>query len=214
MNIDNAHNFDTRAALLETAEELFLSQGFETVSIRQLTKASGTNVAAVNYHFKGKTNLYREVLAQRLDMITHDKMTLLEQLDRKHPGATLEDIITVYIRSFFEAHLSFPNSDRLMQIIYREMGPDAVASDLVAQRLVSPINQAFKKSILKACPELDEQHVSFCVSSITGQVLHFIRGRDILRGLRSEKQSHTFFEDVIKHIVQFSLRGLGSSHYA
>jgi AcrR family transcriptional regulator len=63
MRACNKQNKDTRALLLKHAEELFLAHGFEGVSIRQITEASGANVAAVNYHFNGKTNLYREVLA-------------------------------------------------------------------------------------------------------------------------------------------------------
>jgi len=213
MKKDHGQITDTRSALLKSAEDLFLTHGFAGVSVRQITMACGANVAAVNYHFNGKTNLFREVLAARLDEITHGKLALLEQLDKQRPAATLEEILKAYIRSFFDYHLSSPDSDRLMQVIYREMGPDAVASDLVGNLLVVPINHAFKKSILEAAPELDEHHVSFCVSSITGQVLHFIRGRDILRRMRSPERNRTFIEDVINHITQFSLHGLGSNNY-
>jgi hypothetical protein len=101
-----------------------------------------------------------------------------------------------------------------MQIIYREMGPDAVASDLVATRLIAPINRAVQKSILKACPDLDKNHVSFCVSSITGQVSHFIRARNILNKINNAGQNHTFMENTVQHITNFSLRGIGSNHHA
>jgi len=204
---------DTKATLLESAERLFLAHGFESVSIRQITRASGSNVASVNYHFSDKTGLYREVLAGLLDNITREKLALLEKLDKQHPPATLEEILRAYIRSFFDSHLSSPDSDRLMQTIYREMGPDAVTGDLVASRLIVPINQAFKELILRACPGLGEKRASFCVSSITGQVLHFIRSRDILRRIHSPEQNRTFIEEIIEHITQFSLQGLGSNKH-
>mgnify|MGYP001827066988 FL=1 len=207
-------NKDTRAALLDSATRLFLANGFESVSIRQITMASGSNVASVNYHFSDKTGLYREVLAGLLDNITREKLALLEKLDQQKPSAQLEEILTAYIRSFFDSHTCSPDSDRLMQTIYREMGPDAVTGDLVATRLIVPINRAFKNLILKASPGLDEKRASFCVSSITGQVLHFIRSRDILRSMHSPEQHQTFIEDIIEHITQFSLQGLGSSQHA
>lgn len=205
---------DTRAALLECAEKLFLAHGFEGVSIRQITDAAAANVAAVNYHFNGKMNLYREVLAQRLDEITRDKLALLKVLDEQQPAADLEQILHTFVRSYFDLLLASPDSDRLLQIIYREMGPDAIASDLVATRLVMPIHQAFQETILKACPDLDKDHASYCISSIMGQVLHFIRGRKVLRGIRSPDQNQTFIEDAVHHITQFSLRGIGSNHHA
>ena len=210
----NRQNKDTRALLLKHAEELFLTHGFEGVSIRQITEASGANVAAVNYHFNGKTNLYREVLAQRLEGITLEKLALLKELDEQRPAATIEQILHSYIYSYFDAHFSSPDSDRLLQIIYREMAPDAIAGDLVAERLVIPIQQAFQKIIMKTCPELNGDHISRCLSSITGQVLHFIRAREVLKGIRPAEQNQTFIKDTVQHITQFSLRGIGSQDHA
>ena len=205
---------DTRAALLECAEKLFLTHGFDGVSIRQITEAAGANVAAVNYHFNGKTNLYREVLAQRLDEIANTKLAILKKLDEQQPTANLEQILSAYIRSYFDSILTSPDNDRLLQTIYREMGPDAIASDLVTTRLVMPIHQAFQKTICKARPDLGEDHVSYCVSSITGQVLHFIRAREVLKSICNPNQNQTFIEDTVHHITQFSLRGIGSKHHA
>jgi len=205
---------DTRTALLECAEKLFLVHGLEGVSVRQITQASGANVAAVNYHFNGKTGLFREVLARQLQRITDEKLALLKAFEAQRPAPSLETVVNTYVRSFFDAHTTKPDSDRLMQIVFREMGPDAVASDLVSERLVKPINQAFKNALLSLCPQLDEQQASLCVSSITGQILHFIRGRDILRAMRNHDTNQTFIEDVIRHITQFSLRGIGSNGHA
>jgi AcrR family transcriptional regulator len=205
---------DTRTALLESAARLFLARGFEAVSIRQITQACDANVAAVNYHFNGKTNLYREVLARQLDQITRDKLAMLKELAEQQPAADLAQIVATYVRNYFESQFASPDSDRLLQIIYREMGPDAIASDLVTTRLVAPIHQAFLETILKCCPHLDGNHVSRCISSITGQVLHFIRARAILQSLRSPAQNQTFIEDAIDHITRFSLRGIGSNQHA
>jgi AcrR family transcriptional regulator len=214
MRTVNTQNISTRASLLKHAQELFLAHGFEGVSIRQITEASGANVASINYHFSGKTNLYREVLAQLLDGITLDKLTLFKELSEQQPEASLEQILHRYIYSYFEAHFTSPDSDRLLQTIYREMAPDAIAGDLVAERLVIPINQAFQKIIKKACPELSEEHISYCISSITGQVLHFIRAREVLKGFRTPEQKQTFIEDTVQHITQFSLRGIGRQDHA
>jgi AcrR family transcriptional regulator len=210
MKTHNKQPKDTKATLLECAEKLFLAHGFEGVSIRQITDAAGANVAAVNYHFNGKMNLYRGILAQRLDEITRDKLALLKELDEQQPAADLEQILDAFARSYFDFLLASPDSDRLLQIIYREMGPDAIASDLVATRLAIPIHQAFRVTILKARPDLDENHASYCVSSIIGQVLHFIRAREILKDIRSPDKQQTFIEDAVHHITQFSLRGIGS----
>jgi AcrR family transcriptional regulator len=213
MKNPKAHLKDTRTVLLECAEKLFLVHGYEGVSIRQITDAAGANVAAINYHFNGKMNLYREVLAQRLDKIAREKLALLAELDARTPAVSLEQLMDSYVRSYFDSQLTSPDSDRLLQIIYREMGPDAVASDLVATRLVTPVHKAFQKIIMKTCPQLNENFVSYCVSSIMGQILHFIRSRDVLKSLRTTGQNQPFIEEAIIHITHFSLRGIGSTQH-
>lgn len=205
---------DTKTALLDCAEELFLTRGFERVSIREITEAAGSNVAAVNYHFNGKTNLYRDILARRMDAIAGEKISMLEQLVARSPETSLEELLNAYIRSYFDALKVSTDMDRLMQIIYREMGPDAIATDLVASRLVVPIHQALQAIILRIRPNIEPGHVSLCISSITGQILHFIRARDILKTLRAPEKNVTFIEDTIRHITQFSLRGIGSNDHA
>ncbi len=205
---------DTKTSLLDCAEKLFVARGFDNVSIREITEATGANVAAINYHFNGKINLYREILARRMAAIAREKVGMLGQLAAREPAATLEEVLEAYVRSYFETLNSSTDMDRLMQIIYREMGPDAIAADLVTTHLVVPIHQALQSLILKIRPELDPDHVSLCTSSTTGQILHFIRARVILKSLRTPEQNATYIEDTIRHITQFSLRGIGSNDHA
>ncbi len=49
---------DTKAKILEVAGKLFAENGFEGTSIRDIASEAGVNLAAVNYHFKNKNNLY------------------------------------------------------------------------------------------------------------------------------------------------------------
>lgn len=210
MQTNPEHICETRSALLKSAEALFIAHGYTGVSVRQITQACGANVASINYHFNDKTGLFREVLSNRLDQITQAKVALLESLDKQQPPVTLEQVLDVYIRSFFESHLT-AEGDRLMQIIYREMGPDAVTGDLVAERLIRPINRAFKNALMKACPSLDDSYASLCASSITGQILHFMRSRGILRSMHNSQEDQAFIENIIQHIKLFSLHGLGGS---
>ena len=49
---------DTRTKLLKTAARLFAQKGFAGASVRQISTAAKTNVAAVNYHFGDKRALY------------------------------------------------------------------------------------------------------------------------------------------------------------
>src|SRR5205814_3020201 len=53
---------DAPARLLKAARKLFADRGLAATSIRELAQEAGVNVAAVNYHFGDKEQLYLETL--------------------------------------------------------------------------------------------------------------------------------------------------------
>ena len=44
----------TKNAILDTAERLFATHGFEATSLRTITAEAKANLGAVNYHFTSK----------------------------------------------------------------------------------------------------------------------------------------------------------------
>jgi len=85
---------DARERLLDAAERLFAEHGFRAASVREITVAAGCNLAAVNYHFGGKLNLYREVFARRLRALRERRIAGVRQstvetepiAEMDHPG--------------------------------------------------------------------------------------------------------------------------------
>src|SRR3981081_4013505 len=77
----------TKTRILDAAELLFMEHGFEATSLRQLTSAAGVNLAAVNYHFGSKEELFQAVLTRRLDPMNQERIDLLDKLEgRERPG--------------------------------------------------------------------------------------------------------------------------------
>jgi len=52
----------TRARLLQAAGQVFADVGYRDATVRQICQLAEANIAAVNYHFGGKDELYAEVL--------------------------------------------------------------------------------------------------------------------------------------------------------
>src|SRR4051794_8087396 len=72
----------TKERILDTAEALFMEHGFEATSLRAITSAAGVNLAAVNYHFGTKEELFQSVLTRRLDPMNQERVALLTELER------------------------------------------------------------------------------------------------------------------------------------
>lgn len=88
---------DTKQRLLDAAEELFAEHGFAETSMRRLTAAAGTNLAAVNYHFGGKERLFCAVLERRLRPVNEERLRRLDAFEAQGGAPTLEQLLEAFL---------------------------------------------------------------------------------------------------------------------
>ena len=79
----------TKDRILDAAEALFMEHGFEATSLRAITAAAAVNLAAVNYHFGSKEELFQAVLTRRLDPMNQRRLALLDRFERDAASAPL-----------------------------------------------------------------------------------------------------------------------------
>jgi AcrR family transcriptional regulator len=72
---------ETKARILDAAETLFMEHGYEATSLRAITAAADVNLAAVNYHFGSKEELFQSVLTRRLDPMNQRRLELLTRFE-------------------------------------------------------------------------------------------------------------------------------------
>ncbi len=68
---------DTRDRILQTALDLFIEQGYETTSLREIAERVGVTKAALYYHFASKEEIFRTLLEPLLSLQTQ-MMGMLE----------------------------------------------------------------------------------------------------------------------------------------
>ena len=71
----------TKRRILDAAETLFMEHGFEATSLRAITTAAEVNLAAANYHFGSKEELFQAVLTRRLDPMNEARLELLTRFE-------------------------------------------------------------------------------------------------------------------------------------
>src|SRR5438876_12457509 len=87
--LDGRASNATKERILDTAESLFMEHGYEATSLRAITAAAGVNLAAVNYHFGSKEELFQSVLTRRLHPMNQERVDLLTRLEREAAPAPL-----------------------------------------------------------------------------------------------------------------------------
>src|SRR5579864_479082 len=89
---------DTRTRLLRLGERMFAEQGYDGVSLRQLTAAARVNLAAVNYHFGSKEGLPTAIFENRCRPMNELRLRRLATCEAdKNKPPLLEQLIAAYI---------------------------------------------------------------------------------------------------------------------
>jgi AcrR family transcriptional regulator len=90
----------TKDRILNAAERLFAERGFAETSLRDITSAAGTNLAAVNYHFQSKDALTLAVFARRIGPVNEERLRRLDELDARAAAGgevSVEDLVRAFM---------------------------------------------------------------------------------------------------------------------
>jgi AcrR family transcriptional regulator len=166
---------DTKTRLLDAAEELFAKHGFSKVSVRDLAAAAQVNAAAVNYHFQGKENLYREVITRRF--VTQRNLTLeaLEAaLSAPSGERSLELVVEALVGGIMKGTIGHERGPTFLGLIARDMLEDTnLAHGHFFKELVVPVFRAFSNALKTTHPAIDDEALSWVIGSIIAQIQHF-----------------------------------------
>lgn len=88
-NISAARPRSTKEAILAATCELVARQGIQGTTVRDITAASGANVAAVNYHFQSKDNLVELATRQITEAVNEAREAQLDAALTATGGAPL-----------------------------------------------------------------------------------------------------------------------------
>ena len=91
-----------REAILAAAEELFSTNGFNAVSVRDIAQAAGANPGSVTYHFKTKDGLLLEIYNRHCGPMNRRRSELLAAAKRvRDLQDRLEAIVRAYVLPAF-----------------------------------------------------------------------------------------------------------------
>jgi TetR/AcrR family transcriptional regulator, regulator of cefoperazone and chloramphenicol sensitivity len=197
----------TRHQLLEAAGEVFAEVGFREATVREICRRAGANIAAINYHFGDKENLYLEVLRYAHGKTLSKYPPLLGVAADASPEKKLRAFIHSMMKRIFDKG---PTSwhGKLMS---REMiEPTKALDSLVEERMRPMVSQLWKiiAEILD-CPVNDER-VRLCSLSVTSQCVFYNHCSPVVVRLFPNKLPHdaASIEKLAEHITEFSLAAL------
>lgn len=201
----------TRERILEAAEALFAQKGYSAVRVREITRASRCNPAAVNYHFQTKKNLYLEVFRSRwIPRAERIQDRFWESLGPA-PPASPAPVVEALTRAFWQGLEVDEQRTRHHQLMAREMAQPSEAFDLMVEQVMRPF---FGRLIGLLRPLMDDEvsdaALMLDLMSIFGMVLHFNFARPAVTRLTGHEFDAAFQARLTEHLVAFSLYGLNA----
>ena len=202
----DSENSAVKISIIRAAGRIFVEKGYRATTIRQICAEADVNIAAVNYHFGDKKNLYTAVISYYKDSAF-----------KKFPldyGIRENDSPRSKITSFIYA--------MAMRIFGEDSEPQF--GKLLVRELIEPtgeldnlINDIFRPPFLKLSSIVreilgetaTEKNVFLCTMSIIGQCLYFRHSpRMASRIMKNENFSRKEIQTLSDHISRFSLAAL------
>jgi len=200
----------TRERILDRAEVLFAQKGYRAVSVREITSAAECNLAAVNYHFGNKENLYLEVFRSRwVPRAIRVRESFRKSLARQ--GSLSEaKVVRALAQAFVDGPLSDDERLRHSQLMTREMTQPTKAFKHVAEQVIQPFFKEVSDQLGSVLSnKVGEDQMLLNIFSIFAMVLYFNFARVAVSRLTGRKYDSAFRALLVEQITQFSLRGLG-----
>jgi AcrR family transcriptional regulator len=198
-----ARDVETRDRLLDVASRLFAENGFARVTVRDICREAHANVAAINYHFGGKLELYDAVVQNAVGAMQATTQEAQRLGDNQPPEAQLRAYIAVFV-----SRLAAGGDSRIHQLMMREMSEPTPAFDRIVDQVILP-RLAYLASIvarLLDCSPTDPR-VLPCVFSIHAQCIATMHRPGAVRIATSFAQP-TPLHDIVGHITRFSIAGI------
>jgi TetR/AcrR family transcriptional regulator, regulator of cefoperazone and chloramphenicol sensitivity len=197
---------DTRRRLIASARERFAEDGFWAASVRDICRAAGANVAAVNYHFGDKLGLYREVVTEALAAVGD-----LDPTIDAPPGSSAADRIRHYVRSYLP-RIAKPDEKILsaQRLMTHELETPTPLAPWIAERVIVPRLNYLAQAVaeLLGCPVSDPR-VDRCVMSLQAQCLFHRPNRFARAALPARDAAmRADLDAAVDHVVAFTLAGI------
>ncbi|WP_378734355.1 TetR/AcrR family transcriptional regulator [Nocardia brasiliensis] len=129
----------TRDDLLAAAKQCLAERGYARTTVRDIVAASGTNLAAINYHFGTRDKLLNQAMMESSASAVQQILDSLPADDPGDPAARLHAFLRQLIGSFTEDRaLWAANAESLAQALHSpELSAELGAAQAHARRELS-----------------------------------------------------------------------------
>ena len=196
-----------REAILAAAEELFSTNGFTAVSVRDIAQAAGANPGSVTYHFKTKDGLLLEIYRRHCAPMNHRRAELLAAAMRvRDLEDRLEAIVRAYVLPAFSSGHDLAGGGARFTRLRAVMSAEGneVARKIIAQTF-DDTSHAFIDAIHESLPHIPRTEIVWRCHFLLGALYYSLvtpeRVSRLARGEADGSDSASAIEQLVRATV-------------
>ncbi|BCU79151.1 TetR/AcrR family transcriptional regulator [Luteolibacter sp. LG18] len=197
--------------LVEAAEALFAERGFESVSVRDITKKAAMNIASVNYHFGSRDGLVAAVMTRYITPINEERIVRLDALERRWSGKSvpIEEVLEAFVRPMVTQIRRSELSERLfLKLVGRMFGEQGGAMPPVMVEQFKVIVARFVKTLSKSLPGLPPDEIIWRLHFVIGAMCFAMCQEDTLQTISQGVSGNPSVETTLARFTRFAAAGL------
>jgi AcrR family transcriptional regulator len=195
---------ETRRQLLEAAGEVFAEQGHAKATSKEICKRAKANIAAVNYHFGGKDELYSAVLEEAHSRLVSVEAMAAAAKSRMAPELKLRMFVTRIV-----SEVAKPNRVRWeLRVLSREVLSQSPLMTGLVENQIAP-KAKFLRAIIAEIMQLPVDHpaVSRSLVNVMGPFLMLlITDRSLQKKVAPKLDLEV--EALTNHMVTYAIAGM------
>ena len=207
---------ETKDRIRVAARQVICELGIDNVTTREIARAAGVNIAAINYHFGGKDKLAVEVFREVVRRSAEYRLARLEEILEKAriSGARpdLEEIVASFVDGYFRGDAPAEGELLANLILKNRISPTPWTSQLIYEE-IDGMATRYMSALEAALPRLSPAEVNWRYHFMVGTVVTAANHRDPehrLERLSDNRVSTTKRDDMRRNLVDFIARGFGS----
>ena len=195
--------------IIEKAEELFATQGYEGTTVRDIADAAGVNLAMISYYFGSKEKLLEALFMERMNATRH-RIEAVVNNQSLTPFQKIETLIDEYITRVEE-------KEAFYKIMLSEQ---VINKNTVVMKLLKELKLTYARLISSVIEEGQKQKVFrkdvdivLMLTTMTGTVMFMLINKDYYREFNNQKKLPTpVFEEQLSARLREHVKTIFKAH--
>jgi len=201
---------ETHNRILAVAQEVFAEKGYHEATVEDICSRAKSNIAAINYHFGSKEELYARVWRKAFD----EANEAYPPEGGLGPDAPAEDRLRGTIHSLVGKLVDRGRIGHSGKLLLREMMNPTEVIERVKDDALRPMQERMRRLMKEMLgPGASDEQIHLCGMSVVHQCLAI--GIRLFSGkipphVRFDAPTDQLVKTLTDHIARFSLAGIGT----